>query len=369
MKKTFGSIAAAAFLAVASISTAQITTAWVVKSTDASPPFYLPGSGGTPSNTNLSRGMSYDGVRDRIYITSRNTDAGSAANVAVVDPATGALSSVTHLGAAITGGALTLMGCDVDDDPTAPKLYFSNLSTTTNTSAIKVYRLTDPTNAASLTTVLNTTITENTRIGDTIQVVGSGTSTEIWMASNSALNTLPVLIRATTVDGDNFTITDKFFLAASGAARINLGLTVYGTGASQLIYGDNTGNEPVKVTIGSFGTAGTASFTGGFTNPSNISTSIAGISVYQFNGINYLFNGPAGTVAQPAELWDVTSTPVRVLNAPAQTVTGATNTNGNAGTAFDTVRKRVIAFDQNAFLASFDVSPVLSVADWAMIDD
>ncbi|MCC6546991.1 hypothetical protein IT570_07465 [Candidatus Sumerlaeota bacterium] len=353
---------------VASTAPAQITTLWSRTSTEAPPLFFLPGSGGIPANTSNTRCATYDGVRDRIYVASRDNDGsgGPYNGIAIVDPANGNLLSTTQLAGSVSGGIITLTAIDVDDDVAAPKLYFMNLVTDASSSAVKIYRLTDPTSAGTLTTVFNATIGDATRFGDTLQVVGSGTSTEIWIGSNSVSATLPQLVRLTTIDGDNFTVSDKFFENPPPATnRIRLGLAVLGTiGPGQKIYGNTTGQQPVVVSIGSTGLAGTVNTqTTAFTASS---TSISSIGIAEFGASTYVTLGAGGTIAQETQVWDVTGTPVLVGAAPTIPVVGATNANAIGASFFDTTRRNAVTFVTNASLSSFSISPTLTVNDWTM---
>lgn len=356
--KVFALIAAGLAISASSAS-AQLTQVWANKSDAPGNPFYL------VQNDNNTRGASYDAVRDKIYVATRTTDgANTGPNVVVIDPAAGTTVSVTSLGAAISGGALILAPADLDDDATAPKLYMCNVTTDVSATALKVYRLTDPTSAGTLTTVFNATIPLAVRVGDSLSVVGSGVNTEIWLGTAST-GALPQLIRLKTADGNTFTVSDQITLTPSTNPNpFKVGLSVLGTGVGQRIFGKTTGLSNVyEATITTTGTSGTGTVATLF---DTASTSLSSIGSASFSGRTYVVIGPGSNAAQQTQVWDVTGTPASVgVATPGLTYT-TTPTNGNATGAafFDTTRKRAGVLVSNAALASYSVAPNLAVSDW-----
>lgn len=198
------------------------------------------------SATANERGVAYDPQRGFAYIVSRN---GTAAKIARVDAATGAdLGTFDTNG--VTGGTFFLSQIGVSDDA---HIYAANLTTGTGgtgaNAPFKLYRWVDDGSVPVLIYSGNPLPGGNLRLGDTFDVRGSGTNTEIIAAANAtnivcvfrptdaSLNTFtvsPVLVTGAAIGefakGLTFGPTNTFFGRASGSATLRLCRYDFATG-------------------------------------------------------------------------------------------------------------------------------------------
>jgi hypothetical protein len=157
---------------------------------------------------NLQRGLSYNRANNHLYLVDRN----GGNNIRILDGTSGnLLGSLDMTG--VTGGTFPVNMIDVSDDGI---IYAANLTTDTDTTPFKVYRWANE--AAMPTVAFDSSVTAitagaDTRIGDTLAVIGAGSGTRIATGGNVATaagdpadNSFVVL---TTTDG----------LAFSGAAQ------------------------------------------------------------------------------------------------------------------------------------------------------
>lgn len=142
---------------------------------------------GADANTN---GLAYNPVTNHLIVVSRT----GGTNIVVLDAATGAfVKNLDTTG--ISGGTLTAVRVDVTDDGV---IYVSNLAAAAAT--FKVYRYA---NENATPTVAYEETNVPVRMGDDMDVTGTGNNTKILVSNGSAGGQLPVLI--TTDGGLTFT--------------------------------------------------------------------------------------------------------------------------------------------------------------------
>lgn len=177
----------------------------------------------------LERGLAFG--NDQLYLVSRN----GGSNVRILDPGTGSdLGSLSTAG--ITGGTFAISTIGVASDGA---IYGANLANPLNgTTPFKVYRWAD---AGAVPTVAfsSTTLTTG-RLGDTLDVVGSGSSTRIVAgeSNNSGTGARNGYALLTTSDGSafsgslvNFTSVSLGAAGGTAAGDFRLGITFAGPNA------------------------------------------------------------------------------------------------------------------------------------------
>src|SRR5690242_17683072 len=139
-----------------------------------------PGEGGyaylgTASN---ERGMSFG--NGHVYLVSHASVSGTAANVRILDGASGAdLGGLTNTG--ITGGTFVVNNIGVGSDGA---IYVANLTTNSTTTPFKVYKWTTESSVPSVVYSGNAGLA-GSREGDDLAAFGSGSSTRIVAGYNS----------------------------------------------------------------------------------------------------------------------------------------------------------------------------------------
>ncbi|PKO15626.1 hypothetical protein CVU37_12425 [candidate division BRC1 bacterium HGW-BRC1-1] len=199
---------------------------------------------------------------DNILVLER---AAKIINLRKLNPVTGAEVAgspyqALDLTAASSTTKGTFVGNTIDTDD-ANVIYFCNLTVAVDRvtgEPFIVYRMADASTAPTVAYEVSTLTTPatpaefaKTRFGDTLQVVGTGTGTEIyaggsWGAGYTDATDVRDLLKLTTVDGLNFTLAANYNLSDAvvdfGTVSANrLGLAVMGTGASADVWGDASG--------------------------------------------------------------------------------------------------------------------------------
>jgi hypothetical protein len=139
-----------------------------------------PGEGGYAylGTGNNERGLAYG--NNHLYLVSRANVAAQATNIRILDSSTGAdLGGLNITG--ITGGTFTVNTVGVGGDGA---IYVNNLATTSGTANFKVYSW--ATEASAPTAVYNGTALLGARVGDSMAVNGSGSSTRIAVGYSNA---------------------------------------------------------------------------------------------------------------------------------------------------------------------------------------
>lgn len=206
--------------------------------------WWAPGENGVTylSAGDTQRGMAYG--NGHLYLVNRNV----ANSILRLDPSTGSdLGSPLNL-TGISGGTFVISKIAVAGDGS---IYAGNLTTSTATSAYKIYRWAN--DAAAPTTAFSGTTISGVRIGDsTLGVAGTGTSLRLYSG----------FAASPTVTGNNgYAIIDPvlnssvqvgFVGTPPNAGDFRLGLTI---GPSGQVWG-NQGSQALRETSFS-GTSGT----------------------------------------------------------------------------------------------------------------
>jgi hypothetical protein len=143
--------------------------------------------GNTVTNTavnagNLERGLAYNPTTGHLLLVSRNDAAGTLPSVRILDGQTGVDLGSMNLGSGVvTGGIFTKNMIGVAEDGA---IYMANLATTISASSpYKVYRWDNETAAAPTVAYTGSAAVDGViagaRLGDTFDVIGSGTNTKL----------------------------------------------------------------------------------------------------------------------------------------------------------------------------------------------
>ncbi len=191
-----------ATLATGSIASAATLTAL---SSFAGDGWLAPGEGGATwlDTGNNTRGMAYNPTTGNVIVVSR----AGGNNIRVVNGTSGVPTGTLNLGTGvITGGTFTINTVGIAGDGA---IYVNNLAGSTNVTGMKIYRWANesatPTTFVNTTTVTSVNMGASTavpRLGDSLDVIGSGSATRI-VAGFNATNGLvaPVAPVAGTVNG------------------------------------------------------------------------------------------------------------------------------------------------------------------------
>ncbi len=346
----------AGLVALAGSADAQLTEVWRVQADDNRTWFTTTSATG---NSRIVRSVTYDAGTDEVYVASR--DAG--AKLARLNPGTGADIATTDLSGTVSGGVFTYSQIDVDEAVT-PVIYFANLTTNGNSSAFKIYRMTDATDTGTVTTAFDSLDVglDSVRLGDSLAVGGSGTGTVIYAATNS---TTASLVRFTTADGSAYTIDQIFNLGASAG---RLGLDVLGSGTSAQVWLNTSGADPVRFDA-STDTLSADTFTAA-------ADTLTGLGLVDIGGVVYLGVAPGagangGSPGDEAEVYSLASGPFSATKLDS-TVSLANNGgsgafpngDGTSDVTFDTTRDNVIIAVTNNSVTAHDLGLSSSVRDW-----
>ncbi len=177
---------------------------------------------GTP---NLERGIAYNPTTNNLLLLSRFGNPDTVKGLRVLDGTTGVDKGfVDFNNTNVTGGTFTRNMIGVADDGA---IYMANLTTNATTSPFKIYRW-DNEAAASPTLAYSGAPLAGARLGDTFDVIGSGTNTRLVAGyGNSPVvagnNSFAIF---DTTDGLNFTATHVSVASDPPAAGdFRLGIT------------------------------------------------------------------------------------------------------------------------------------------------
>ncbi|PYJ07268.1 MAG: hypothetical protein DME25_04245 [Verrucomicrobia bacterium] len=239
------------------------------------------------------RGLAYNSVLRHLLLVSRN-----GPHVYVLDADSSAdLNELSVSG--ISGGTYALLLVGVADDGV---VYAGNLTTTGTTTSFRLYRWADDSASTIPTIAYNGDPGggNNQRWGDTLDVRGAGTNTQVILGSRSA-NILAVL---TTTDGLNFT-AHTITIADAPAGAFGLGIAF---GPGNTFWGKATGQALRQCSFDL--TSGTGASTRIYADPS-IPNNVAPIGVN--TSLNLLGGINVGASNNHFRLYDLTtnsSTPV-----------------------------------------------------------
>jgi hypothetical protein len=227
-----------------------------------------PGAGGTylglnGANSNTERGMAYNpATGDLILVTRNGTIAATATRFRILDGTTGIDKGGLNEGSGvISGGTFPFNTVGVSADGA---IYVNNLSADTRTSAFKVYKWASQT-ASSPTVHFSATQAFGTgspapRLGDSLDVIGSGANTKIVAGYAGVAG-------YTVITGDTSPTAQVYSSQATPAApggslpftgsppggQFRLGLTFAGDGSN--VWGNQTGGSIYRSTISGAGAA------------------------------------------------------------------------------------------------------------------
>ncbi len=296
-----------------------------------------PGSRSYLTITDTQRGLSYNPVNARLLLVSRAV----GNSVYVLNSTNGAdLHTLTNGSGVISGGTFAVNLIGVADDGA---VYVGNLTTDASTSAFKVYRWAND-NSNTIPTVAysgNPAASVAERWGDTLDVRGSGTNTQILIGTRSGTNACIL----TTTNGTTFT-ANPVAVSGGDTGMFGLGLAF---GAGNTFWG-KASSKPLRQI--SFNTgAGTGSVIQSFATPT-VPNSVAPIGIS--TNLN-LFGGVAIETPDNFKLYDlpVSGAPtfIEAQNFPTD------NANINAVGAVDFSGDRVFALDCNNGILALQILP------------
>ena len=301
----------------------------------------------TVSSLPNERGMAYNPATDHLLVVSR-----TAPSVYVLDASTGADLNQLNV-AGIAGGTYTLLMVGAADDGV---VYAGNLTTASATTAFTLYRWAND-SAAAVPTVAytgNPTSGNSQRYGDTLEVRGAGTSTQIIIGSRSSTNAIVF----TTSDGLSFT-PHNVVVADAVAGSFGLGLTF---GGGNTFWGKSTALPLRQVSYNlASGTAGTASLYADPTIPNSVGPIAMSSPLNVLAGIN------VGTTNNHLRLYDLAPTLTNGAPRLFATNTFATD-NDNSGTgtgAVDFGGTTVYALGANNGLMAVQIVPAQTLVPQA----
>jgi len=160
--------------------------------------FLAPGDRPYLTTDNTQRGIAYNPATGNLLLVNR----AGGLSVNILDGTTGAdLGTLNGIGT-LTGGTFAGNMIGVGDDGA---IYVANLTTNATTSPFKIYRWASETSAAP-TVAFSGAPLAGARLGDTLDVIGSGTSTRIvaGYSSTPSVGGNNSFALFTTADGVNF---------------------------------------------------------------------------------------------------------------------------------------------------------------------
>jgi hypothetical protein len=297
---------------------------------------------------NTERGMAYNPMTGHVLLVSR---AGSVPTVAVLDGTTGAdVGTLKYDAALITGGTFPVSMIGVADDGA---IYAGNLTVNASTTNFKLYRwanefasptlVFDGTPAPGKTDGANNAL----RFGDTLDVRGAGTSTQVLLGSRGN-GTASIL---TTTDGTSFSATlvqsDATGMAANNGP-FGLGIAF---GEANTFWGKSSAGTPLREL--SFDLSSSSATTIKSAGAPDVSSLIFNIGVDPTSNLLVGISNN-GTTAQTLSLFDV-SGPTPVLLDTESFPTANANSNGTGAIAFG--GGKLYALDSNNGIVAFDVIP------------
>ncbi len=286
---------------------------------------------------NTERGLAFNPMSQRLLLVGR---AGSP-QVYALNPDTGADLHTLNLGSGVVaGGTYTLQLVGVADDGA---VYVCNLTLNGATDAFRLYRWAndDPGTTPTVAFSGNPDATNPQRWGDTLDVRGSGTGTQILIASRQGTN----VVVFTTANGTTFTPNRVNVSGVSGGA-FGLGVAF---GEGNTFWGKAVGQSLRRVSFNLASNTGTVQQTYGSPGVAN---SIGAI------GVSTNLNVIAGVAIETPDnlklydlLPDNTVTLVEANTFPTD------NDNSNLTGAVDFDQDRVFALDSNNGIMALRVLP------------
>jgi hypothetical protein len=322
----FVSVAITASLIDAAAQSASLNSLWSL----------APGSRAYLANDNNQRGLAYNPVTGHVLLVNRTT----SLSVNILDGATGAdLGALNVTG--ISGGtyALNLVGIGTDG-----AIYAGNLVTDSSTSPFKLYRWANESATPQLVysgdpSIGDATAT-NRRFGDSLDVRGSGNSTQVLISSRAG----SIASVLTTTDGSTFNAT-KLNISGAAAGDVGLGLAF---GSGNTFWG--TANGRTLKFISYDLTAGTGLVVQDY-GAAVVPTALCDIAVDPTR--NVLAGLNLGT-PDAFQLYDISGTPT-LLDSKLTAKGDPDNANANATGALDFGSGMLFALDSNNGISAFTV--------------
>lgn len=307
-----------------------------------------PGSRAYLNTDGSQRGLSFNPANGNLLLISRP---GGAAGVYVLNSTNGAdLHTLNNGVGVISGGTYPMSLLGVADDGA---VYAANLSLNGTTTPFRLYRWANdnPNTTPTLAFSGDPFPGSGERWGDTLNIRGGGTDTQIVIGSRSGTNVTVF----TTVNGTTFNANP---IAVSGGAGGMFGLGL-AFGAGNTIWGKQNGS-PLRQASFNLGT-GTGAVVQSFGSPTVVN-SVAAISV---STNLQLLGGVSLETPDNFQLYDLPSS-----GSPGLIETNAfptDNANGNGTGAVDFGGDRVFALDSNNGLLALQLlSP--TPAEFVLID-
>ena len=284
------------------------------------------------------RGLTYNPATRRLILVDRTTPA-----VYVLNADNGAdLWTLNTTG--VTGGTYPLLLPGAADDGV---LYAGNLTTAGNTTAFKLYRWANDGSATVPSTAYsgNPGPGTNQRWGDTLDVRGAGTNTQIIVASRTG----SVVAIFTTADGTNFA-PNPVTVADAPAGAFGLGVAF---GAGDTFWGKATSQNlrQVSFNLGA-GTGTTVRNHGSPDVPSTVAPIGVSTPLNLLGGIN------VGATSNHFRLYDLAPA-IPAFIASTNFLTDNDNTGTGTG-AVDFGEDRVFALGANNGLLALQILPAVS---------
>lgn len=293
---------------------------------------------------NTQRGVAYNPASGHVLVANR---AGSL-SVNILDSATGQDVGTLDM-TGISGGtfALNLVNVAADGAIYAGNLTIDSMGTAgpyklykwANESAVpQLVYSGDPSSAD--------TTASNRRFGDTLEVRGSGTDTQVLLASRSGT----VAAVLTTKDGSTFEATKLNVTGISGG-DIGLGL---GFGEGYTFWGTSNGKNLKKISVNpQTGETTVLNDYDGTVVPLQVSSIAVDPANNLLAGLYY-----SGTEVDKYMLYDISGTPTLLDSEYTAMGELADNVNGNATGALDFGEGYLFALDSNNGLSAFRVVPI-----------
>jgi hypothetical protein len=316
-----------------SFQTAVLTELWSLS----------PGDRPYLTTASLERGLAYNPATTNLLLVGRS----GAPTVYVLDAETGAdLHSLNNGAGIISGGVFTmnLVGAAADG-----AVYVCNLTTDASGSPLRIYRWADDDPATTPTVAFSgdpsaglLAGSAQQRWGDTLDVRGSGTSTQIILACRQT-NVVCVL---TTVDGINFT---------ANAVQVAGAPTDPGNGFAGLGLTFGEGDTFWGKTVGSTNIAGLRQVAFALTNTISVGTVVrehstsvvpSSMSAIGVDPVRALLAGIALETPDNLRLYDLADSPL-TLPLLDQDFWSTDNSNLNGTGAVDFGPNRIFALDSN----------------------
>ena len=304
----------------------------------------------------LVRGVSLNPVTGNVIYATR---AGGSNHLAVIDGVTG-LVTTRLSGVGVTGGTLALTQVKVADDGV---IYAANLAAATST--LKIYRwdsdstTLDPTNVFSFAGV-------STRYGDTMDLRGSGTNTQIIISGSGATK----FALLTTKDGWNFNAeTNELGVLTNYMTEINLpaglaagdiGKALAFDGTNNAFFGKRDATSPNNIRYVTFNPT---LLTSVLVTNASADGRLIGFDLATTNGFKVvggvLYGSGTTLLADQhrARFYDVTTTNTAqlIFDDPLTQPTPTYFANGNAVSAADGQNGRIVVLEPNNGIALYQL--------------